>query len=299
MNEKGSISRLFCAHWGERSPPSAARRALEATIPGFAQSVVPVDVGAAAKYVGIDHVVDSELTGSDGLLSATPSGTYIATLRKGQSASRKRFTLAHEIGHAIVFRSVGLRNAALDSSQLRCKSGTADEREEERLCDIIAAELLMPRQQFAQVMDRIGVSASTIPEIAQLFGVSLQATCRKVAQILPYEIAISLWMTNEQSSHFVPKWYVTKNGARAVEHTIAAGDPGSACFVAEPVRGWHWIPLHGQMDKYFVDVSPLRSSIGAWLLVAVFGNAAQHIISTISKGTSPSAPAAQIPLLDE
>lgn len=297
MSDRGKISRLFCEHWREKTPSSAARRALETIIPTSTKSAMPVDVQAAAKYVGIEQVVDSEMTDCDGLLSSTPSGTYIASLRKGQGNVRKRFTLAHEVGHAIIYQSIGHHSAAMDG-QLRCRAGNADERDEERLCDLIAAELLMPRVQFGNVMEETGVCASTVPGIAQRFGVSLQAAGRRVAQILPYDIGIGLWATNEDGTRLIPKWYLTKKGTMSLEHVIAVGAPGSACFTDQVVRGWHWIPLHGQMDKYFVDVSPIRGTLKVWLLFAVFNDAAQHIITTISRGR-PATTGTQISLMGD
>jgi hypothetical protein len=68
-------------------------------------------VESAARFVGIEQITEMETSAFDGLLSATRSGTYVATLRKGQSESRKRFTLAHELGHVIVRGSVGRRTS--------------------------------------------------------------------------------------------------------------------------------------------------------------------------------------------
>ena len=298
MRAVGNSSKLFCERWGERTASGAARKALEVLIPTSSKAAIPVDVDSAAKYVGIGQVFDVEMTNVDGLLSSTSSGTYIASLRKDQSPARRRFTLAHEIGHAIVYRSIGHQGELDRDAQLQCRAETVSDKDEERLCDVLATELSMPRTQFLQAMEETGVSASTIPLIAQRFGVSLQAASRRVAEILPYEIGVGLWTANGENVRFVPRWYVTKNKARAPDYAIEAGQPGAACFTDRIVRGWHWIPLLGQMDKYFLDVFPLGGGRKSWLVVAVFSNAAQQIMMAISKGRAP-IPARQIPLIGE
>lgn len=296
MRSHGRISRLFCAHWGERTALNAARTALEALIPRSSESAIPVQVETAAKYVGIEHVIEVEMTGCDGLLSSTPSGAYVASIRKGQGDVRKRFTLAHEIGHAIVYRSIGSQRTSGDG-EMRCGAQTSDERDEERLCDLLAAELLMPREQLVRTIAETGVCAETVPEIAQRFGVSLQAVSRKLTEVVPYDIGLALWSASDDNARVFPKWYVTKKGTLRLEHAIQVGEPGSACFSDEMVRGWRWIPIHGQMDKYFVDVNPIRSTPKTWLMLTLFDSPPEHIMAEISRRTITGS--IQLPLIPE
>jgi Zn-dependent peptidase ImmA (M78 family) len=298
MIRGGSVSKAFRVRWAARTTAEAAARALEAIVPTIMKSRIPVNVASAAKYAGIEQTNEVETSQFDGLLSVTSSGGYVVTLRKGQSEVRKRFTLAHEIGHAIVYRSIGRRaSAADDGSLLKCRAETADEKDEERLCDLLAAQLLLPRDQLMLAMEETGACAQSVPAIARLFGVSLEAASRRFVELLPYEIGISRWSMHADNCHVVPQWYVTRRGARSVEHAIAVGSPGSQCFAQANVRGWHWFPLHGQLDKYYVDVWPLASPQKAWLMFVVFDSAAEHIMTTLSKRNSGSN--AQFPLLDE
>lgn len=285
MNPRGGrISTLFRNHWNERTVSAAARTALNSLIPRSSLAAIPVNVETAARYVGIERIVDSELSNCDGLLSATPSGSYVATLATGQTNLRRRFTLAHEIGHAVVYRSIGRIGDISTATELRCRPETVDGQDEERLCDILATELLMPRDRFVEVMEDSGVCATTVPVIARQFGVSLQAASRRIATTLSYEIAIGMWTLNDQRTHVAPYWYLTAKGATSLPYAIAIGQPGSELFTEQTTRGWHWLPLHGQMEKYFVDVCPLRGGRASWLLMVVFSSAAQQILSTISKG---------------
>jgi hypothetical protein len=73
---------------------------------------------------------------------------------------RRRFTIAHEIGHAI-FERTG-RNCPRSGAEI------------EKLCDMLAAEILMPKDAF---LERAGstVSLETLFELKKTFQVSLLA----------------------------------------------------------------------------------------------------------------------------
>jgi Zn-dependent peptidase ImmA (M78 family) len=298
MIRGGSVSKAFRIRWAARTTAEAAAKALEAMIPTITKSGAPINVESVAKYVGIEQINEVETSSFDGMLSATSPHAYVVTLRKAQSEVRKRFTLAHEIGHAIVYRSIGRRASATeDGAVLKCRAETADEKDEERLCDLLAAQLLIPRDQLNLAIEEMGACAQSVPAIARLFRVSLEAASRRLVELLPYEIGIGRWSMQADSGHVVPQWYVTRRGARSVEDVIAVGSPGSQCFAEKNVRGWQWFPLHGQMDKYYVDVCPLVGPKKAWIMFVVFDSAAEHIMTTLSKRKSSST--LQFPLLDE
>jgi hypothetical protein len=286
MRGIGKFGRAFCDRWGEKTVSSAARKALETLIPSSAGASIPVDMVSAAKYVGIEQILEMEAMTCEGLLSSSPSGTYVAMLRKGQSHVRKRFTLAHEVGHVVIYRSVGAPPLSEENTQIQCQSHTVQHREEEALCDLLAAELLMPHGKFIAAMEEVGVSASTVASIARRFDVSIHAAARRVTQLLPYDVGIGLWGTSQDRAFVSPSWYVSKKGAVSTEHAIPFGAAGSECFTEHAIRGWRWLPLQGQMEKYYVDICPVGDS-RRWLVLVIFGTAAQHIISTISKGQPP------------
>jgi hypothetical protein len=83
------------------------------------------------------------------------------------SPQRRRFTVAHELGHA-VFMNTG-PNAALSGREL------------ERLCDMLAAEFLMPRQQFIDAANE-NRSIQDILRLAGIFNTSLTSTALRYAQ---------------------------------------------------------------------------------------------------------------------
>jgi hypothetical protein len=298
MSGAETVTKRFRQHWGERTASGAARKALEAMIPGAALATIPINVQAAAKFVGIEQIVQGDLQGVDGLLSLTSSGTYVVTLKREQSRIRKRFTLAHEIGHLVVFNSVGRRDGSIAANNLGCRTANPEDLEEERLCDLVASELLMPREAFLQQMQLEGVCALSIPAIARDFDVSLHAASRRVVDLLGYEIGVSWWGLSESASHLVPRWYLTRKGSMALPYAIDVKHASASHFSDKPVRGWHWLALQGQMDKYYVDIHPLPGTVKSWLLVVVFGDAAQQILAQIGAGRG-SLPTRQLPLVED
>lgn len=283
-----TLEKRFIARWGDRTVSGAARKALRELIPSVGESEIPVDLVSAAKYLGIEQVIEMQTTSFDGLLSVTKSGNYIVNIRRDQSPTRKRFTLAHEVGHIVLNRSVRASKDAPPAEKLVCRAASAEERAEERLCDIVATELIMPRGAFLKAMEETGVSASTVPTIAMHFGVSLQAACRRILALLSYDIGMGVWTRNSEDGRLIPRWYFTRKGSVAPEYVIEAGQPGSSSFSDHAVRGWQWIPLHGRMDRYYVDISPLPRAAPSWLGFFIFSDAPHHVMATLSKSREQS-----------
>ena len=95
----------------------------------------PIDLEALATRMGVSEVYETEMA-EDGRLE--PRGLRaIVYLRRGLGRGRRRFTLAHELAHWALAHPASPRTV-----YRRIYSGG----DEERLCDEIAASLLMPRQ---------------------------------------------------------------------------------------------------------------------------------------------------------
>jgi Zn-dependent peptidase ImmA (M78 family) len=84
------------------------------------------------------------------------------------SAPRRRFTIAHEIAHAI-----------FESSGPRCPRVG---KELERLCDMLATEMLMPSDVFLQLVGP-RISVQKLFELASVFKTSLSATAIRLAEL--------------------------------------------------------------------------------------------------------------------
>jgi hypothetical protein len=126
----------------------------------------PTDLDAAARRAGVSEILAEDLPVSgelrrDGKNFKIVYSTYL-------SEARRRFTIAHELAHAI-----------FESTKVR---GPRNGVELERLCDMLASELLMPRDLFLSVGSS-EPSVSNLLELAQTFKTSLSATGIRYAKL--------------------------------------------------------------------------------------------------------------------
>lgn len=94
---------------------------------------------------------------------------FTIVLSKHLSPSRQRFTVAHELGHAI-----------FETSGPGCPRYGV---ELERLCDMLATEILMPHSLF-RTLAQEQLSMSKVWELSRVFGTSLTATALRGAELM-------------------------------------------------------------------------------------------------------------------
>lgn len=139
-----------------------------------------VSLDVMAQKLGI-KVYESDLTDITGSLSgfityddpATKSHPRIY-IEKSMSPERKKFTLAHELGHHFLHEGVKLRLDNLDYS-LENKDTT-----EESEANYFAASLLIPKELLLKLLDQ----KKSVEEIADYFQVSLSAARNRVKWML-------------------------------------------------------------------------------------------------------------------
>jgi Zn-dependent peptidase ImmA (M78 family) len=141
----------------------------------------PFDPYVYAEYLGIDVIQDKDAP-FDGTLRMLTSGKFLILLNAAASVERKRFTLAHEIAHTFYYKDLKLH------MERHCGAATFDS-EEERLCDIGAAELLMPSTHFGRdLKEGRKIQGSVTPQLirtlAVRYQVSMQATCVRTVSII-------------------------------------------------------------------------------------------------------------------
>lgn len=164
---------------------------------------------AMARKFGVSRIIEQKLPFEGGLFRLS-DGELVIKLNVQSSFVRKRFTLAHEIGHLLLktvpaFRSTRRTDAAL-----------------ERTCDLIAAELLMPTMETSDFVRCLGQpSPEKLRDIASNYGVSLQTAAIRVHDGLGlWKCSIGMW---ERSPMIRTAWFVGRHGRDAVE-------PDSCCL---------------------------------------------------------------------
>ncbi len=125
----------------------------------------PTDLNSIAPKVNVTEIAYEELPVSGELLQS--DGGFKICCSSDLSPQRKRFTIAHEIAHA-----------ALQTSGSCCPRVG---KELERICDMLATEILMPRERFLSWSSG-SLTIRTVFELAKLFDTSVAAAAIRLAE---------------------------------------------------------------------------------------------------------------------
>lgn len=145
------------------TPESAAATVLKNV--GWDGSL-PIDPIHIAQRYGIEVLRDEELAGSSnsGRCVITDTGGKVIIVNPSDPASRQRFTIAHELGHALLDKEgVHERNERIYNLD--------NYRKNEAKMNRFAASLLMPESSVMQAF-QLG---KNLEEMANIFGVSQTA----------------------------------------------------------------------------------------------------------------------------
>lgn len=127
---------------------------------------IPIDLIGLANNNSID-IYEKELEEkiSGAIKYDKKSKKYTILLNKNENYYRKRFTLAHEIGHYFLDKDI------LESDEIHIDILYRSSNEKEKEIDYFAGALLMPKR-FIEIMYKDNI---TISELAEIFEVSESA----------------------------------------------------------------------------------------------------------------------------
>jgi Zn-dependent peptidase ImmA (M78 family) len=135
-----------------------------------AVSTSRVHLHAVARYLDVESIRVGQLA-VDGQVDWNGQRPAIF-IRDDMTETRRRFTLAHELAH-IALGHAGVQN--------RCSVTQQDE--DERLCDSVAAALLMPAKGVADWLSSHALTVDSLTEFADELGVSRGALVRRVREV--------------------------------------------------------------------------------------------------------------------
>jgi hypothetical protein len=203
------------------------RRRLLADAETLTGSTLPTELAALLEQLGIrlrreiapDDVRSGGLEKRDGSwwIVLHNSGSLDASALK----PRERFTVAHEVGHYLVEARFGHRPTTKREYWSL-----------ESLCNEFASHLLLPISAVQEHLDPPPQSAKTLMEVAALIAheasVSLEASARRIAGLLPVGIAMAAILPPDAACPFGSVGWTAQNrdwlkGGRG--HKLAARDP--------------------------------------------------------------------------
>ncbi len=194
---------------GERE----AGRALQAFVSARRSAAESLD--ALARKLGVNRIIEEKLPFEGGLFQLA-DGELVIKLNAQSSFVRKRFTLAHEIGHLLLGTIPGHRGS--------CRRDLALE----RACDSIAAELLMPAGEAVAFVRSLGSpSPAKLREIASKYSVSLQTAAIRVHDVFQlWKCCVGMWerLPKVKTIWFVGgrRWDATEPDSYSLELALAS-----------------------------------------------------------------------------
>lgn len=183
----------------------------------------PIDVIDLARRLGVSDIRSAPLV-EDGRLDVEANSIRIL-LRGDLSPTRRRFTIAHEIAHLLI-----------GNSDMRVARRAANPRDlTERLCDEIAASILLPYPWVASRYGSRRVSLSTVREMAQVGEVSMGAAVVRLKEVLGWHHSLLRWRRDERRWRFVAGTAVPRGVFGTIRTAPQTGE--SLDRLAQELRG--------------------------------------------------------------
>lgn len=172
---------------------------------------LPVDIFRIAEILGFT-IEEAEIQWPGYIME----GDNIIVVRRRDLPTRKRFTVAHEIGH-ILWRKACQQPFKTNNIFRRARHS-----EEEIIANKLATELLMPKTKYEDVLAEYKYpSIGAVRGMARLFGVSFESCVRRITELQDYA-AFAYWYDlskNGQVDYEVrfKKGYSSYPGLRFIE----------------------------------------------------------------------------------
>lgn len=238
----------------------------------------PVDLERVAAKLGV-VAVESKPIACDGMLIPVNKHQYRIVLANWVSASRRRFSLAHELGHAMVHQAVP-ETRGFASRKIWMPEGHTIE---ERLCDMIAARLLMPAPRMHQLAAGLGFGLDYVQLLGRLAGASVTAAARRASEVFRIDISLSIIFNRPTDGKTIVDRVLVRE--RRAHGRIAAGGVlragrvlHEAASSRRTARTLGWIPLGpNRWARRRIDCAAwaLRPEAERGVLLAIAGTASE------------------------
>ena len=210
----------------------------------------PIDLDKVSDSWGISKVLKRPLD-RPGLLHQMEDGRLIIVLNENEPLVRQRFTWAHELGHVVM--------ANHDSVGISCiRTGEID-KELERCCDVIAAEILMPRAQFIASASAAEWELTEVNGLAKQFQVSLESAAIRTNHLRDEPIVMSMWYAGKQPLVALDhRWSLPNDAAKELKPVIR---PNNNPDAIKPIwDAFHWSQLATGSCRLLVKSSQKSAS---------------------------------------
>jgi hypothetical protein len=183
---------------GQGDPVGAIRRCADSLLADAEVAEPPVNLDLLASYRRVRKIEPLDMTEAGRLV---PEGdAYVIQVNRWHPEGKRRFTVGHEICHTFF-------NEAEQSARASCDlaTGLFDLREEEEyLCDVGAAHILLNPRWLLPMAEARSASLEALLEIARDCGASIEATAFELAQAGRWPCTFVFWEPGFRKSERVP-----------------------------------------------------------------------------------------------
>jgi IrrE N-terminal-like domain len=144
----------------------------------FGERSMPLDLDALASLLGIARSEDGPAHSKDAELVPVGNGRVVIRVNPDRPETRIRFSVGHEITHTF-FPNYQMKTWCRTDARFRCRNNPDDLLE--MLCDIGAAELILPAPWFIEDASDV-VTCSELAALARKYIASREATLRRFAE---------------------------------------------------------------------------------------------------------------------
>jgi Zn-dependent peptidase ImmA (M78 family) len=231
------IARLRAGMKGKFEPPEVAARLARdlrsVTEYHDRKPLEPVNIDSICAKLGL--TVRYQTLGVDALLQETESG-YVATINSAQRPSRQRMSLAHEIGHLILYQATGLRESF--GHILPDQRQSSESQEIEKLCDCFASELVLPAEVWRSQIQIGGLSLTTLRKLMNCYDITIATAARRAIEVGTVECAVIAWTPIYKDNSLVElepvkSWW--KNAAGSLGKPLTIPNRQEFCIPGSPL----------------------------------------------------------------
>jgi hypothetical protein len=203
---KSNLAALVCLSSKSRTPEIFVQRLIRSLYKRLGDVSFPVNLNSIAHVLDVKTINCRNLpySNEECILSPFIGGYRILINTKNRpNETRRRFSCCHEFGHILLERYF----SKIDLLKYNLYFESSDDlREEELLCNEIAAEILMPYERFYSSAVQKMPSLSEIDALCEYYGASRSSVIRRLLSKNVWRFDFVCWNISEHDIYPVETW---------------------------------------------------------------------------------------------
>lgn len=202
---KSNFTKIICDTSKSKSPEHFASRLVKSLfkrVPPNSINSFRVDLDLIGRELNVTKIERKPLgVDIDAVLSPSLTG-YKIILNSKMMPFRRRFSCCHEFGHLLIIKYFSKINVRPNLVPI---DSEIDFIEEEQLCHKIAAEILLPNEQFCLFAKELEPTVNGIKKLAEEFEASFSATVRRLLELKCWRFDVLHFNTSDGAVIFREK----------------------------------------------------------------------------------------------